>query len=149
MLIDQLNNEMKEAMLAHDSVRLSVVRNIKAAITNELVASNRTPQDKLSDEEILSVIARLAKQRRDSIEQFEKGGRSDLAESESAELDILANYLPKMMSAEDVKIIVEKRKTELGITDKSQAGRLMAELMKELKGKAEGDTVRKIVEELF
>ncbi len=145
----QLKEEIKEAMKAKDQVRLGVLRGLVSACTNELVATKRMPTDELSDEEVLNLIRRAVKQRKDSIEQFTKGGRTDLAETEQAELAVLETYLPAQMSREEVLKIAEAKKAELGITDKSKAGQLMGMLMKELKGKADGDVVKSVVDELL
>ncbi len=91
--------------------------------------------------EAIAVITRLSKQRKDSIEQFKKGGREDLVAKEQAELSILETYLPKLMDAGEVKKIAEAKKTELGITDPAKKGMLMSALMKDLKGKADGSVV--------
>ena len=144
-----IKDQMKEAMKAKDTVRLGVVRGLSSAFTNELVAMKKMPTDELSDEEVLNVIRRAVKQRKDSIDQFTKGGRADLAETEQAELAILETYLPAMMSKEDVRKIAEAKKVELGVIDKTGAGKLMGVLMKELKGKADGDTVKAVVDELL
>lgn len=149
MLHSNIKSQIKEAMLAKEAVRLSVVRGLVAAFTNELVAKGRKPTEELSDEETLAVIRRAVKQRKDSIEQFKAGGRNDLVEAESAELAILEKYLPKMMSREEIKKIAEVKKTELGIVDKSKMGQFMGALMKELKGKADGGDVKEVVEKLF
>ena len=89
MLHEQIKNEIKQAMMAKDQLKLSVVRGISAAFTNELVAKKRKPDEVLSDEDALAVITRQAKQRKDSIEQFRAGGREDLASKEEAELKII------------------------------------------------------------
>ncbi len=145
----QIKNQIKEAMKAREEVRLSVLRGLLAGFTNELVALKRKPDGELTDDEALGVIRRAVKQRRDSIEQFTKGGRADLASSESAELAVLEIYLPKMMSREDVMKVAKTKMSELGVTDKSGAGKFMGALMKELKGAADGDTVKSIVDELL
>jgi len=145
----QIKEQVKEAMKAHDTVRLGVVRGLVAAFTNELVAQKRTPQEELSDEEVLNVIRRAVKQRKDSIEQFTAGGRADLAESEKAELAVLETYLPAMMSKNDVTKIAKAKMAELGAIDPSKKGMFMGTLMKELKGKADGDTVKAVVDELL
>jgi hypothetical protein len=145
----EIHEQLKDALKAHDEVRLRTVRNMLTAFTNELVATNRKPQDELADLEVVGVIKRLAKQRKDSIEQFLKGRREDLAKQESEELVILETYLPKMMSQEDIEPIVQKKKEELGITDKSKVGQLMGAVMKELGGKADGADVKAVVEKLF
>lgn len=93
MLHEQIKNEIKQAMLDKDQVRLATVRGLVAAFTNELVAKRRKPDDWLSDEEARAVIRRAVKQRQDSIEQFRAGGRTDLVAQESAELEILKTYL--------------------------------------------------------
>jgi uncharacterized protein YqeY len=97
----------------------------------------------------LNVIRRAVKQRKDSIEQFVSGGRPELADDEKAELAILEAYLPAMMSREDVETFAKAKMTELGVTDKSKAGMFMGTLMKELKGKADGDVVKAVVDSLF
>ncbi len=144
-----IKGQIKEAMLAKDQLKLSVVRGLVAAFTNELVAKGRKPQEELSDEDVLSVIRRAVKQRKDSIEQFTSGGRSELAEAENAELKILETYLPQMMSREDIKKVAEAKKVELGITDKAKLGQFVGMLMKELKGKADGGDVKAVAESLF
>jgi uncharacterized protein YqeY len=113
------------------------------------VATKRMPTDMLTDEEVLNVIRRAVKQRKDSIDQFEKGGRPELAESEKAELTVLETYLPAQMSKEEVMKVAMAKKNELCVTDKSKSGQLMGALMKELKGKADGDVVKSVVDELF
>ncbi len=145
----QIREEIKEAMKAKESVRLGVIKGLVAGFTNELVNLKRTPQDELSDEEVLNVIRRAVKQRKDSIEQFTAGGRPELAESEKEELAILETYLPAMMSIEDVMKIATAKKAEMGEIDKAKAGMFMGALMKDLKGKADGDTVKSVVDELL
>ena len=146
MIQEQILSVIKDAMRAKDKVRLEVLRGVKTAFVNELVASKRTPQDTLKDEEAITVLTRLAKQRRESITQFTKGDRPELAEKEAVELAILEEFLPEQMSAEDIRKVVEEKKVALGVTYKSQMGRLMGMLMKELKGKADGNMVRQAVE---
>ncbi|MEI6528221.1 MAG: GatB/YqeY domain-containing protein [bacterium] len=142
-------NKIKEAMLAHDALRLMVLRGLVSSFTNELVAKGKKPQDELADDDVLNLIKRAVKQRRDSIEQFTKGGRMDLVENETAELKILETFLPQMMSREEIKKVAEAKKVELNITDKSKLGIFMGTLMKEFKGKADGSDVKAVVEELF
>lgn len=132
--------------MAKDEVRLSVIRGLLSSFTNELVAKGRTPQDQLTDEEVLAVISRATKQRKDSIQQFEAAGRPELAESEKAELTILESYLPTQMSKEEIAAFVAKKKVELGLSDKSQAVELIKVVMLELKGKADGKLVKEAVD---
>ena len=144
-----IRDQIKESMKAGDKVRLEVMRGLVTAFTNELVTQKRTPQDVLTDEEALSVISRLSKQRKDSIEQFTKGGRMDLVEEETKQLAILSEYLPEMMGKEDIEKIAKNKKEELGLSDPSKKGLLMSSLMKDLKGKADGAMVREVVDQLF
>jgi uncharacterized protein YqeY len=149
MLHLQLREGIKEAMKARDEVRLMVLRGLVTAATNELVSKSRKPDEVLSDEDMLVVIKRGVKQHKDSIEQFEKGNRQDLADKEKAELVILEAYLPKTMSQEEIRPIAEKKKTEMNISDKKEAGKLMGAIMKELGGKAEGTDVKAVVDSFF
>lgn len=142
-----IQEKIPEAMRAKDQVRLTTLRGVLAAFTNEAVALKRKPQDKLSDDEAIAVIRRLVKQRKDSIEQFEKGGRSDLVDNEKAELKILEEFLPAQMSEEKIREIVIKKKEEMGEVDKSKIGQFIGTVMKECKGQADGTLVKKIVEE--
>ncbi len=149
MLHEQIKNGIKEAMMAKDALRLKAFRAMSAAFTNELVAKNRKPQEMLKDDEAIAVITRLAKQRKDSIEQFKKGNREDLVKEEQAELSILETYLPKLMSKGDIEKIAKAKKAELVITDATKKGMLMSAVMKELKGKADGMQVKEVVDSLF
>jgi hypothetical protein len=145
----KIKEELKTAMKAHDEVKLRTVRSMLTAFTNELVATGKKPQDVLDDAGVLSVIKRLAKQRKDSISQFEAGGRTDLATIEKDELAVLESYLPQMMSQDEIRPIVEKKIAELGAVDKSKMGMLIGSLMKELQGKADGADVKAVVESLL
>ncbi len=148
-LHEEIKGEIKKAMMAKDTVRLEVMRGLVTAFTNELVATGKTPQDFLSDEQALAVITRSAKQRKDSIEQFTKGGRMDLVAEEAPQLAVLEAYLPKLMDKSEVEIIAKAKQSELGITDPSKKGMLMSALMKDLKGKADGMVVKEVVDSLF
>lgn len=139
---------LKEAMKAKDEVRLRTVRSIMTACTNELVATSRTPQDELKDEEVIAVIKRLAKQRKESITQYEAADRPELAAPEKEELVVLEAYLPTMMTRDQIRPVVEAKIQALGSVDKSKLGMLIGSLMKELAGKADGADVKAVVEEL-
>lgn len=149
LLQEKIKAEIKDAMMAKDAVRLSVVRGISSAFTNELVAKGKKPQDMLTDEEALAVISRLAKQRKDSIEQFTQANRPELVEEETAQLKVLEAYLPEMMDSASVLKVAQAKQLELGITDATKKGMLMAAIMKDLKGKADGNTVKQAVDSLF
>ncbi len=149
MLQTDIRESIKDALRAKDEVRLSVFRGLTAAFVNELVATGRKPTDSLPDEDTLAVIRRMVKQRKDSIEQFRKGSREDLASREEAELKILETYLPKMMSWEEIEPVVKAKIAELGVTEKSKAGILTGAVIKELKGKADGADVKAVVDSLL
>lgn len=140
-----IKNQIKEAMLAKDTVRLGVVRGLVSAFTNELVAKKRKPDEELSDEDALAVISRQVKQRKDSIEQFEKGLRQDLADAERTELAVLEKYLPAQMSEQEIVDYVNSKQKP----DVAQKNQFMGSIMKELKGKADGMLVKKAVDSLF
>lgn len=148
-LHEQIKGELKDALKAKDQVKLRTVRSVLTALMNELVATSRTPQDTLNDDEVLAVIKRLAKQRKESIIQYEGNNRPELAVPEKEELAVLDSYLPQMMSREEIRPVVEAKKAELGIEDKSKAGMLVGAVMKELAGKADGNDVKSIAEELL
>ncbi|MDO8424164.1 MAG: GatB/YqeY domain-containing protein, partial [bacterium] len=141
-----LKVQMIGAMKAKDAVRLNVIRGLLAAFTNEAVAKKRKPDEALSDEEALSVISRAVKQRKDSIEQYEKGGRQDLADAEKAELEILQAYLPAQMSKEEIFAYVKSKSAGV---EKDKANQFMGMIMKELKGKADGMMVKDAIDSLW
>jgi len=145
----EIKEQLKEAMKAKDTNKLTVLRGLISAFTNELVATGKTPQDEVTDELAMIVLKRASNQRKDAIEQFEKGGREDLVSKEKTELEIIKTYLPKMMDEEKVREIVTKKKEELGISDKSGMGQLMGAVIKEAQGQADGSVVKKIVDEVL
>jgi uncharacterized protein YqeY len=149
MIHENLKTELKKAMIAKDAVRLSVIRGMLAGFTNELVAKRRTPQDMLTDEEAQAVVMRQVKQRKDSIAQFMDGGRPELAESEQAELAILETFLPAMMSEDEIRAFVTEKKAAAGDVPKGDAGKFTGLIMKDLKGKADGTVVKKVVDEML
>jgi uncharacterized protein len=149
MLHQTIKDNIKESMKSGDKLRLEVMRGIVTAFTNELLVKGKTPQDMLSDEEALIVITRLAKQRKDSIEQFTKGDRLDLAEEEQSQLTILQEFLPKLMEKSEVQEFVKNKISEVGEIDTTKKGLFMSTLMKDLKGKADGSIVKEVVDELL
>ena len=145
-LQETIKSQIKDAMIAKDTVRLSVVRGLTAAFMNEAISKK---VEILKDEEAMAVIKKTVKQRKDSIEQFTKGGRPELAADEQAELAILEKYLPTMMSKDEIKKIALAKKAELGTTDKAGAGKLVGAIIKETKGMADGGDVKAVVDELL
>lgn len=144
-----IKDGIKDAMKNKDMVRLTVLRGLSSAFMNESVNLNRGPQGELTDEEVIAVLMREAKRRKDSIQQYTDGGREDLAADEKTELAVIEEYLPAMMSVDEIRPIAEAKKAELGIDDKTKAGMLTGAIMKDLKGKANGDDVKAVVESLF
>ena len=148
-LHEDIKSSLKDAMKAKDAVRLRVVRALLTAFMNEMVATGRTPQDTLTDDEVLTVIKRASKQRKDSIEQYETAGRDELAVPEKEELEVLETYLPTLMTQDEIRPIAEAKKTELDVEDKSKMGILIGAVMKELGGKADGADVKAVVESIL
>jgi uncharacterized protein YqeY len=144
---DTIKAEIKAAMIAKEMDKLQVLRLISAAFTNELVSQGRPPTEPLSDEDCMKVLKRMAKQRKDSIDQFSAGGREDLAESEKAELAIIEALLPAQMS----EIEIEKRvreKLEANPIDASKKGMFIGTMMKELGDTADGALVKQVIDRL-
>jgi uncharacterized protein len=146
---ETIKQSIPDALRAHDEVRLRTLRSLVTAMTNEVVAKKRKPDEFLADEDALAVVKRAVNQRKDSIEQFEKASRDDLAEPEKQELAILEAYLPTQMSREDIMPIAKAKMAELDISNKSDAGKFTGALMKELKGKAGGADVKAVVDSLL
>jgi hypothetical protein len=136
-------------MRAKDAVRLQTYRSLVTMMTNEVVAKKRKPDEFLTDEEALAVVKRAANQRKDSIDQFVKGGRPELAENEKAELAILEELLPAQMPREEIEAIVRAKMAEMGTIDKSGAGKLTGAVMQEVKGRADGGVVKEVVDSLL
>ncbi len=136
-------------MRAKDTVKLNVVRGLMSAMTNEAVKLGKGPDGVLNDDEVLTVITRASKQRKDSIQQFEAGGRPELAEGEKAELAIIETMLPAQMSHDEIVAATKAKAAELGVTDKTGANKVMGSLMKDLKGKADGTAVKAVVDGMF
>lgn len=145
----ELKEAIKTAMKARETVKLNVLRGISTMVTNELVAKGRGPDGEITADEMLALIVRASKQRKDSIEQFEKGGRPELAVAEKEELAIIQSLLPAQMSREEIVAAATAKAAEMGVTDKTGANKLMGMLMKELKGRADGNDVKAVVDNLF
>ncbi|QSH39626.1 GatB/YqeY domain-containing protein [Candidatus Kaiserbacteria bacterium] len=147
MLHTQLKEDMKTALKSREELRLSTLRGLLSALTNELVAQRRKPDELLEDDGVLSVIKRAVKQRKDSIEQFDKGGRTDLADKERSEMEVLEEYLPAQMSREDVETAVVRVLETMPDAELSKAGIVVGAVMKELQGNADGTVVKEVVTE--
>jgi uncharacterized protein YqeY len=141
-LIDQVGEDVKAAMKSKDVVRLAALRMLKTAIVNKGVEKGRD----LDDAEVLQVVASLVKQRRDSIEQFSKAGRTDLVDRESGEIRVLEQYLPPAASPEEIEAAVAAAIAETGASAPKDIGKVMKAVMPKLVGKsAEGRTVNEVV----
>jgi len=145
----ELKEAIKTAMKARETVKLNVLRGISTMVTNDLVAKGRGPDGEITADEMLAIIVRASKQRKDSIEQFEKGGRPELAVAEKEELAIIQTLLPAQMSQDEIVAAAKAKATELGVVDKTGANKLMGMLMKDLKGRADGNDVKAVVDNLF
>ena len=144
-LMEKLTADMKEAMKQGEKERLSVIRLVRSAVRQAEIDGKKT----LSDDEIIGVITKEVKMRRDSIEEFERGGRSDLVEKTQAEIAILMPYLPAQLSPDEVRQIVETAVAEVGATTAKDMGKVMGVLMPRVKGRADGKLVNEIVRSLL
>lgn len=143
-------NDLTTAIKSRDSEKSMVLRSLKASLLEKEI-SLRTGGERsdLSDEVVTQVLMRAAKQRKDSLQQFEQANREDLAKTERYELGIIETYLPQMMDETEIKDLVQKTAKELGISTQAEMGKLMAALMPKVKGKADGSLVNKIVREFL
>jgi uncharacterized protein YqeY len=139
-LSQRIDSDLKEAMRAKDAARLSVLRMLKSALKYGAIAKSDAEAE-LSDAEAAQVIRKQVKQRQDSIESFEKGGRTELAEKEREELSILNRYLPQAMSADEVANVVRETIAEIGATSKAQMGAVMKALQAKVAGRVDGKTL--------
>ncbi|MBP1156335.1 MULTISPECIES: GatB/YqeY domain-containing protein [unclassified Paenibacillus] len=144
-LSERLNDDMKLAMKGQEKFKLSVIRMVRAAIKNIEIDQRKT----LDDQEVLDVLNREIKQRKDSLQEFEKAGRDDLAENLKAEIAILMEYMPQQLSEEEVKAIVQQTIQEVGASSKADMGKVMGALMPKVKGLADGKLVNQFVQQLL
>src|SRR3989344_3544935 len=142
----ELQENLKQSMLAKDELKTSVLRMLLSAINYYEIGKGGAGYE-ATDEDVMSVIQKEAKQRRDSIEEFGKAGRQELVNKETKELEILKKYLPEQMTEEDIKKLVEGAISQTGAKSISDMGKVMAALMPKLKGKADGGLVSKIVKD--
>lgn len=161
MLKETINNDIKKAMREKNELLLLVLRGINASIHNKEI-EKRTKlsktekeikkleeQSKLTEEEVLEAISSEAKKRKEAILEFGKGGRQDLVDKETKELEIIKKYLPEQLSEEEVKEIVKTTIAEIGAAGPKDIGKAMSAVMPKVKGRTEGNIVSKIVGELL
>jgi len=144
-LLQKLDDDLKGAMKASESLKVSVLRMAKAALKYRQIEKGEA----LSDEEVLSVLTGLSKQRRESIEQFSKGGREDLAEKERQELGILQSYLPRQLTPEELDSVILEAIRESSVQGTQDMGKVMRLIMPKVKGVADGKTVNQRLKELL
>jgi uncharacterized protein YqeY len=137
---ERIDSDLKEAMRAKDTTKLAVLRMLKSALKYAAIAKSGAEAE-LSDVEAAQVIRKQAKQRQDSIESFEKGGRAELAQKEQKELSILNDYLPQAMSADEVEQTVREAIAEVGATSKAQMGAVMKAVQAKVTGRVDGKTL--------
>lgn len=148
MLKQKLQEELKNSMLSKNELKTSVLRLLLSAINYYEIQKGGAGYE-ATDEDVLAVIQKEAKQRRDSIEQFKNAGRQELVDKETKELEILKKYLPEQMSNEEIKKLVIEAIKETNASSIQEMGKVMAALMPKIKGKADGGLVSRIVKEFF
>ena len=144
-LQERVDSDLKDAMRAKDGARLGVLRMLKSALKYSAIEKSGA-EAQLDDSEATQVIRKQVKQRQDSIEQFEKGGRPELAAKEKAELAILTAYLPQGLNADELSKIVRETIAEVGATSKAQMGAVMKALQGKVAGRADGKTLSQEVQ---
>jgi uncharacterized protein YqeY len=144
-LSERLNEDMKQAMKNKDKFRLTVIRMVRSAIKNTEIDQKRA----LDDDEVLDILQREVKQRKDSLQEFTKAGRDDLVADVQAEIAIISEYLPQPMTEEEIKAVVQQTLQEVGASSKADMGKVMGALMPKVKGRADGRLVNQIVQQLL
>ena len=144
-LEDQIRNDMKEALKSGQKERLSTIRTALSQIKDERIKK----REDLTEEDVITVLMRAVKSRKDSIDMFSKAGRQDLVDKETAEMEIIQSYLPEQMSEDEVKKIIAEIIESSGATDMKDIGKIMGPAMAKLKGKADGKIVQQIARSLL
>ncbi|MGQ7278135.1 GatB/YqeY domain-containing protein [Brevibacillus thermoruber] len=142
-VMERLDQDMKQAMKDKAALKLSVIRMVKAALKNEEISKGRL----LSEDEELTILTRELKQRRESLQEFERAGRDDLAAKTREEIDVLSAYLPAQLSEDELRGIVRDAIAATGASSKKEMGKVMGAIMPKVKGRADGALVQKIVSE--
>ncbi|WP_309123042.1 GatB/YqeY domain-containing protein [Paenibacillus sp.] len=144
-LSERLNEDMKALMKSGDKFALTVVRMIRSAVKNAEIDARRP----LSDEEVMDILTREVKQRRDALQEFEKAGREDLADQAKAEVEVIQRYMPQPLTEAELTRIVEETIQEVGASSKADMGKVMSALMPKVKGRADGKQVNAAVQRLL
>lgn len=145
-LKNKISDDLKNALKSGDNIKRDTLRMLDAAIKNSEIEKKKR-EEGLNDAEVQEIVARLVKQRKDSVEQYEKGGRQDLADKEKKEIEILLVYLPQQLNEEEIRKIIKEVIEKTGAASASDTGKVMGTAMEKLKGKADGQRVKKMVEE--
>ncbi|KUK76579.1 MAG: Uncharacterized protein yqeY [candidate division WS6 bacterium 34_10] len=144
-LLEKLRKDMLTALKSDDREKSQILKMVVANIKNAQIESDK----KLTDKDVEKILRKETKKIEDSIEQYKKMGRDDLVKKEKSDLEIIQSYLPELMSDEDIKEVVEKKIEETGAQDMRDMGKVMGSVMKELEGKADGNTVKNIVQSML
>jgi uncharacterized protein YqeY len=147
-LQEQIREDLKTAMRGGDIVRRDVLRMLESAVKNAAI-EKKLSREFIDDSVVQEVIRRSVKQRKDSVEQYEQGGRPELAEKERQEIEILQQYLPAAMGEEELRGIVASVVAEMGEVSSADFGKVMGKVMQTVAGRAEGDVVKKVVQEML
>ncbi|WP_042223418.1 GatB/YqeY domain-containing protein [Oceanobacillus manasiensis] len=143
-LLEQLNQDMKQAMKQKDKEKLSVIRMVKSSLQNESI---KLGNDSLNEDEELTILSRELKQRKDSLQEFKSAGREDLVKKLEVEINILQEYMPKQLTNEELEAIVQSAIREVNATSKKDMGKVMSAVMPKVKGKADGSQINKLVQQ--
>jgi uncharacterized protein YqeY len=144
-LQERLRKDLGQSMKAGEKIKVSTIRMVISEIKNAEIAK----RGELDDDELLSVLAREAKKRKEAIEEFKKGRRQDLVDRETEELGIIEDYLPEQLSANELQQIINETINEVGASSPGDMGKVMGHVMPKLKGRADGKLVNKIVREML
>lgn len=146
MLKDKIQEDLKQAMLAHEEEKLSTIRMLKSALQYYEIQKGGAGYS-ATDEDVIEVVGREIKKRRESIEMFEKGGRQELADKEKRELETLQTYLPEQLSEDEIRNLIDQAISQTGASSMQDMGKVMGMLSSQTKGKADGSLVSSIVRE--
>ncbi|BBH21285.1 hypothetical protein Back11_26300 [Paenibacillus baekrokdamisoli] len=144
-LSERLNDDMKQAMRSQEKFKLTTIRMVRASIQNLEIDLKRS----LEDSEVIDILSREIKQRKDSLQEFEKAGRDDLAKDVAAEIEIISVYLPQQLTEEEIKVIVQQTIQETGASSKAEMGKVMSALLPKVKGRADGKLVNTFVQQFL
>jgi len=149
MVLGKIKEELNQAVKDNNEIVRSTLRMLLAVINNKEKEKQYKKKEDLTEEEIVNIIVSEAKKRRESISEFEKGNRKDLADKEKLELEVLAKYLPEQLSEEEVTSLIKETIEEVGASSLQDLGKVMGALMPKVKGKADGGLISKIVKDLL